>query len=116
MRADMERLRRDWPEYLDWFFSSVFTEPHSTKPFEDGVRYGWATSGEVLELGDATAGCENDVRALARRHPCPTLVIHGDGDKRVPIEKGQGDPRPGARRAAAHGRRRRPPDRRRATR
>ena len=39
--------------------------------------------------GDATAGSDSDVTALARRIKCPTLVIHGDGDKRVPIEKGQ---------------------------
>ncbi|HSJ98136.1 MAG TPA: alpha/beta fold hydrolase, partial [Myxococcota bacterium] len=39
MRAESERMLADWPGYLDWFFSTLFTEPHSTKPFEDGVRY-----------------------------------------------------------------------------
>ena len=48
-RQESERMRIDWPAHLDWFFSIVFTEPHSTKPFEDGVRYGWASSGELVD-------------------------------------------------------------------
>ena len=31
------RMRADWPAYLDEFFGIVFSEPHSTKPYEDGV-------------------------------------------------------------------------------
>src|SRR6266487_7152197 len=30
-----ERMRNDWPGYLDEFFTTVFPEPHSTKPYED---------------------------------------------------------------------------------
>jgi pimeloyl-ACP methyl ester carboxylesterase/predicted glycosyltransferase len=88
LQAETEAMRRDWPAYLEWFFSIVFTEPHSTKPFEDAVRYGWASSGETV------AWCRNgwvgnDVRELAKRVKCPVLVIHGDGDKRVPYAKGR---------------------------
>ena len=49
VRAESDKMRSDWPGYLEWFFSLLFTEPHSTKPFEDGVRYGWASSGEVVD-------------------------------------------------------------------
>src|SRR5690606_10135061 len=38
-RAEQERIRADWPAYIEEFISTIFTEPHSTKPFEDGVRY-----------------------------------------------------------------------------
>jgi len=87
MRAERARMGEDWPGYLEWFFSRLFTEPHSTKPFEDGVRYGWASTGEVVSwCRDGWLG--NDVRELARRVKAPTLVIHGDGDKRVPYAKG----------------------------
>jgi pimeloyl-ACP methyl ester carboxylesterase/predicted glycosyltransferase len=98
MRQESERMRSDWPGYLDWFFSVLFTEPHSTKPFEDGVRYGWSTSGEVVDWA-RNGWLGNDVTALARRVRCPTLVIHGDGDKRVPYAAGEAirDLVPGAR-------------------
>jgi pimeloyl-ACP methyl ester carboxylesterase/predicted glycosyltransferase len=87
VRGDSERMRNDWPAFLESFIASIFTEPYSTKPFEDGVRYGWASSGEVMDW------CRNgwtgrDVRPLARRVTCPTLIIHGDADGRVPYEKG----------------------------
>jgi len=88
VRAEGELLRTNWPEYLHRFFLSVFTEPHSTKPFEDGVRYGWATTAPVMDRArNGWGGC--DVRDLARRVRCPTLVIHGDGDKRVAYRHGQ---------------------------
>jgi pimeloyl-ACP methyl ester carboxylesterase/predicted glycosyltransferase len=87
-RVQAERMRSDWPGFLDSFFGTVFTEPHSTKPFEDGVRFGWASTGEIV------AWCRegwfgNDVSDLARRVQCKTLVIHGDGDRRVPYAKGK---------------------------
>ncbi|MDQ6683778.1 MAG: alpha/beta fold hydrolase, partial [Pseudomonadota bacterium] len=94
-----ERMRADWPAYLDEFFSIVFTEPHSTKPYEDGVRLGGgATDGATVAMG-MTGWIGADVRELARSVRCPTLVIHGDHDARVPYERGEEIARlvPGAR-------------------
>ncbi|WP_457335834.1 alpha/beta fold hydrolase [Rhizobacter sp. P5_C2] len=88
LKMEGELLSGDWPGYLDWFMSTIFSEPHSTKAYEDGVHYGWATSAEWLgACRNAWVG--NDVRELARRITCPTLVIHGDGDLRVPHAKGR---------------------------
>lgn len=86
-KAEVDCLRGDWPEYLHRFFKLCFTEPHSTKPFEDGVRFGWATTGEtVLKCLQGWVG--TDVREIARRVRCPALVIHGDQDQRVSYRNG----------------------------
>jgi pimeloyl-ACP methyl ester carboxylesterase/predicted glycosyltransferase len=84
----LKLMKEDWPVYVDKFMRSIFNEPHSTKAYEDGVRYGWATSADVLEwcyrgwLG-------NDVRELAQQVVCPTLVIHGRNDSRVMYGQGE---------------------------
>ena len=88
VKADSAQMLGDWPAHLDAFFSAVFNEPHSTKAYEDGVRYGWASDGEVVNW------CRNgwigsDVTELAKRVRCPTLVIHGDGDRRAPYAAGR---------------------------
>ena len=88
MNQEGELLDRDWAAYVDHFMSNLFTEAHSTKPYEDGVRYGWATRREVMQWV-RKAWMNRDVRDYARQVHCPTLVIHGDGDRRVPYAKGQ---------------------------
>ncbi len=88
MQKEGDLLRSDWPAYVDWFMNTIFSEAHSTKPYEDGVHYGWATNAEWLNWC-RSAWLGNDVRDLARRVSCPTLVIHGDDDRRVPYAKGQ---------------------------
>ena len=88
VRVESERMRADWPKYLEWFFSLLFPESHSTKPFEDGVRYGWASSGELVDWG-RNGWLKTDVSELAKRVKCPALVIHGEADQRVPIERGR---------------------------
>ncbi len=87
-RAEGEAMRSDWAEYLHQFMSAVFTEPHSTRPYEEGVRYGWATTGAVMARAlEGWLGA--DVREIARHVRCPTLVIHGDGDRRVRFGHGK---------------------------
>src|SRR6267378_4294268 len=38
----------DYPDFLQFFFSQVFTEPHSTKAIEDCVGWGLETTPETL--------------------------------------------------------------------
>ena len=83
------RMRNDWPAYIDDFFGIVFNEPHSTKCYEDGVLHnGWATDGATVAMGLA-GWLGTDMRGQARTIGCPTLVIHGDEDLRVPYAKGE---------------------------
>jgi pimeloyl-ACP methyl ester carboxylesterase/predicted glycosyltransferase len=72
---------RDYPGYLEFFFSKLFNEPHSTKPIEDSIGWGLETTGETLSLTYLTRSLAKDEqRELARRVRCPVLVIHGADD------------------------------------
>jgi pimeloyl-ACP methyl ester carboxylesterase len=44
---------RDYRGFVEFFLSTMFPEPHSTKPIEDGVSWGLETTGETLVLTHA---------------------------------------------------------------
>jgi pimeloyl-ACP methyl ester carboxylesterase/predicted glycosyltransferase len=73
---------RDYRGFLEFFFSQVFTEPHSTKPAEDCIGWGLETTAETLIatcLGDEID--EETARELCGRVRCPVLVIQGTADE-----------------------------------
>jgi len=72
---------RDYRDWVEFFMAKMFTEPHSTKPFEDAVVWALETDGETLVATyDAPALTPEEARALCRRVRCPMLVIQGDSD------------------------------------
>ena len=80
---------RDYRGFLEFFFSKMFTEPHSTKPIEDCIGWGLDTSAETLALTYLAPHLEPDeVRELARGVRCPVLVIHGEADAIVSASRG----------------------------
>jgi predicted glycosyltransferase len=71
----------DYEDFLEFFFSKLYNEPHSTKHREDAVAWGMDTDPETLvdtHLGPGLSA--DDLRALADRVNCPVLVIHGTAD------------------------------------
>jgi pimeloyl-ACP methyl ester carboxylesterase len=103
--------RRDWPGFAEWFVGTrIFSEPHSTKPIEDGVGWALETDPETMiairrapylrRPADWPVPPSTEGRAIAflRRVTSTALVIHGTDDRIVPISS--------ARRIAAevHGR------------
>jgi pimeloyl-ACP methyl ester carboxylesterase/predicted glycosyltransferase len=72
---------RDYRGFLEFFFSQMFTEPHSTKPIEDCVGWGLETTPETLIANQLSEGLdEASTRELAGRVQCPVLVIQGTED------------------------------------
>lgn len=89
---------RDYRDFLEFFFSQCFTEPHSTKQIEDCVGWGLETTPQTLiatqiapawRAADDPAGDEQQTRELAARVRCPILVIHGDRDAITPLARGE---------------------------
>ena len=72
----------DYEDFLEFFFSQVFTEPHSTKQREDAVGWGLETDPETLVATQVAPRLpdEESVRELVSRIRCPVLVIHGSAD------------------------------------
>jgi pimeloyl-ACP methyl ester carboxylesterase/predicted glycosyltransferase len=81
-RFNKHYWRRDFEGFAEWFFGVMFPEPHSTRQIETGVEWASGTTAEILirTIG-APAPDEAEVRALAARVHCPSLVIHGDLDR-----------------------------------
>jgi pimeloyl-ACP methyl ester carboxylesterase/predicted glycosyltransferase len=79
-----------YEDFLEFFFSQCFTEPHSTKQREDTVGWGLETDAETLIATQLAPRLEDEegVRALLSRVDCPMLVIHGSDDAIRPCASG----------------------------
>ena len=72
---------KDYRGFLEFFFSQMFNEPHSTKPIEDCVGWGLETSAETLVATESGKDLDAETtRELAGRLRCPVLVIQGSED------------------------------------
>src|ERR1700735_1928452 len=89
-KANRHSWLADSPGWVGFFMSQVFTEPHSTKPYEDGVAWGLDTTAETLLLTVPAVDEPGtaDAEAIGRQVRCPTLIVHGDQDGIVPYDTG----------------------------
>lgn len=82
--------REGYRDFLEFFFAEALPEPHSTKQFEDAVEWALETTPETLAATVVAAQLAGDeARALAAAVRCPVLVMHGDADKIVSLERGR---------------------------
>jgi pimeloyl-ACP methyl ester carboxylesterase/predicted glycosyltransferase len=87
--------RKAWQERFDefvgFFLGECYSEPHSTKAWDDAV--GWALETDGESLAASTEGwwddwCMDTDRTLAMcaRITCPTLFLHGTADRITWVE------------------------------
>jgi len=73
---------RDYRGFLEFFFSQMFNESHSTKPIEDCIGWGLETTAETLVATEIGNGLdEKTARELCGRVRCPVMVIQGTADE-----------------------------------
>jgi pimeloyl-ACP methyl ester carboxylesterase len=83
--------REHYDEWLTFFFTELFPEPHSTQGIEDGIGWGRETTAEILiqsVTSRALLPALPAIEAIARVN-CPVLILHGDRDDRAPIAGSQ---------------------------
>jgi pimeloyl-ACP methyl ester carboxylesterase len=81
-RFNRHSWRRDYVGFLEFFFSQMFPEPHSTKQIEDCVGWGLETDAETLiDTIDAPMQTGDETRELCRRLRCQALVVQGAQDR-----------------------------------
>jgi pimeloyl-ACP methyl ester carboxylesterase/predicted glycosyltransferase len=80
----------DYRDFVEFFMSKMFTEPHSTKPIQDTVGWGLETDAATLiATHDAPGLTPEEARALAGRVRCSVLVIHGENDAIASVTRGR---------------------------
>jgi pimeloyl-ACP methyl ester carboxylesterase len=79
-----------WEDFLEFFFSRCFPEPHSAKQVEDCVGWGLETTPQVLIATErAPQPDERTVRDRRGRARRPALVINGGDDEINPLPGGE---------------------------
>jgi pimeloyl-ACP methyl ester carboxylesterase/predicted glycosyltransferase len=80
----------DYADWAEFFVRTIFSEPHSTKPFEDGLGWALETDGATLIRTNLSEPVGRDAfRERLERFSTPLLAIHGDDDRIISHEKGQ---------------------------
>jgi pimeloyl-ACP methyl ester carboxylesterase len=83
--------RRDYADWLRFFFSEITSEPHSTKAIEDAV--GWGLDGSVdAMLAEAEVAFPFDlerVEEICRSIRRPMLLVHGTEDTCQPFARAE---------------------------
>jgi pimeloyl-ACP methyl ester carboxylesterase len=77
--------REEYHDFVEWFAGQIFSEPHSTKPFDDFVGWAMETSGEIL-IATAIESAMPRAAEYCAAIRCPTLIIHGDDDRTIPLD------------------------------
>jgi len=83
----------DHRRWIEFFFGAQLVEPHSTKQYEDAVRWALESTGEVLAASEEAQDLDPPPRERfeqqCRDLGVPTLVIHGAQDVCQHVDRGR---------------------------
>ena len=91
-KDNMHYWRRDWRGYAEFFFDQLLPEPHSTKQWEDCVRWAMEADLESLIALEQAPLCVSDragTEELLGRVECPVLAVHGSADTCQPHRRSE---------------------------
>jgi pimeloyl-ACP methyl ester carboxylesterase/predicted glycosyltransferase len=79
-----------YEDFLEFFISQIFTEPHSTKQREDAIGWALETDPETLAATQLAPRLpdKESVRGLVEHIRWPVLVVHGRDDAVRPHDSG----------------------------
>lgn len=82
-KYDPDHWRRDWRDFAEFFLAEVWSDPHSTKGWDDAVGWAMETTGDTVALtAECGPGYELDeVETAVRSMPMPVLIIQGTADR-----------------------------------
>ncbi len=90
-KINRHHWRRDYQDWVRFFFGEITSEPHSTKAIDDAVE--WAVDGSVDSmLADADSEFPFDraaIEAICRSVRCPMLLVHGSEDTCQPLGRAE---------------------------
>ena len=79
--------------WVEFFFDSQLVEPHSTKQFDDAVKWALESEGSILVAGEEGIEIDPPSRErfveTCREIDVPVLWIHGSEDVCQPVERGR---------------------------
>ena len=76
----------NYADFAEFFVGQIFSEPHSTKPIDDGVAWALDTTPEVLIATVDEARSSRPMADVLAAVRVPTLIIHGTEDAIRPFE------------------------------
>lgn len=87
-KYDPAYWRKDWRDFMEFFAAQVWSDPHSTKGWDDSVSWALETTGDVIAL-TAEAGLgldQEELEEAIRNIEIPALIIHGTADEIISHE------------------------------
>jgi pimeloyl-ACP methyl ester carboxylesterase len=80
----LEALRTDWRGFIVPFMHAVFTEPDSADVIAEMIGIGLEATPDVIATQEAELEWRRPAGLLGSV-TCPTLVVHGEDDRPVPV-------------------------------